>query len=164
LQKYSPLLLFALSGIACRGNELEKSAELDIGAHHPAALFRKVTTTGGVIALGMPLDQSLVASRISDSLIQLTARSIKGVDRAYVVVSATGLVRAVMVDYSFNASYEKLLSAYTASFGNPTRAQIQRQGEEPVNLALWRDARTEFRLIHDRNRNAWTVRSELRDR
>ena len=52
----------------------------------------------------------------------------------------------------------------TASLGDPLRSQLKRRGKEPASIALGRDARTEFRLIRDPNRNAWTLRSELNNR
>jgi hypothetical protein len=51
----------------------------------------------------------------------------------------------------------------SATLGSPQRSHPQRHGEEPTDLAVWRDTQSELRYIRDPNRSAWTIRSELRD-
>jgi hypothetical protein len=70
----------------------------------------------------------------------------------------------VIFDYGRDVDFDAMVADYVASLGPAERQTLRRAGEEPADVAVWRDERTEFRIIRDPNRSAWTVRSVLRNR
>src|SRR5688572_33213013 len=131
------------------------------GAREP--IFRFVRTFTDTIRLGEALPVRIVVPK-GDSIVGVSPGTFGGAERIQVVVDESRLVRAVIFDYNRDADFDSMVAEYASSLGPPTRGTVQRRGEEPADVADWHDARTDFQLIRDPNRSAWTVRSVLRDR
>jgi hypothetical protein len=126
-------------------------------------IFRTVQVTNGTITLGQPLPIAIAPTHTGDTVIALPRGSFGGAERIYVYLTPTGNVRSMVFDYAQSVNFYSMIDENAVTLGAPQRSQPQRQGEEPADLAIWRDARTELRLVRDPNRSAWTVRSELHD-
>jgi len=117
----------------------------------------------GTITLGQPLPLAIAPTHTGDTVIALPRGSFTGAERVYVHLTQAGNVRSVVFDHAHSANFYSMIDEHAVTLGAPRRSRPQRQGEEPADLAVWRDARTELRLVRDPNRSAWTVRSELGD-
>lgn len=130
----------------------------------PPSIPRSVRVNTGTIALGDPLAPAVATRRDGDTISVLGAGAIAGAERVYVHLTSAGIVKAVIIDYSHAANFYSILDEHAVTLGAPERSTPTRRGEEPAEVAVWRDAQTELRLVRDPNRSAWTVRSELVDR
>lgn len=126
-------------------------------APHPP-IPRTVRVDGGIVVLGEPLPSNLKRSPDGDSLIALRPEAGSAVARVIVRVDSGQRVIAITSDYQHLVSYDSLRAGYEKTFGPPERSRLVRRGEEPAETSIWRDAQSEMRLVHDPNRNAWTVR------
>ena len=152
-------------GVGCEADSAPRPREDTIraGAVLTPEIFRTVQVMNGTITLGQPLPIAIAPTHVGDTVIVLPRGSFTGAERIYVYLTPSGNVRSVVFDYAHPANFYSMIDEKAVTLGAPQRSQPQRQGEEPTELAVWRDARTELRLVRDPNRSAWTVRSELRD-
>jgi hypothetical protein len=122
-----------------------------------------VRVSAGVITLGEPLPRAVAAPSPGDTLVSLPAGSFAGAEHVQVHLAPDGVVRALAFYYVHDASFAGMVAEYESSLGPATRSRQTAPGEEPADVATWRDGLTELRLVRDPNRSAWTVRSTLVD-
>jgi hypothetical protein len=118
----------------------------------------------GPLTLGEPLNPAVAGAGVGETMVVLGPGIAGGADRAQVHLTPNGTVRSIILDYPHTTNYQSMIDERAAALGPPQRSKPARQGEEPTDLAVWRDARTELRILRDPNRSAWTVRAELIDR
>ncbi len=126
-------------------------------APHPP-IPRTVRVDGGIVVLGEPLPSTLKGLNDGDSLIALRPEPRSAIARVMVRVESGQRAISITSDFLHPVSYDSLRAGYEKTFGPPERSRLVRRGEEPAETSIWRDAQSEMRLVHDPNRNAWTVR------
>ena len=130
----------------------------------PEPLFRVVHAQSGNVILGQRLPRGVTVVPESDTLVALPPDTNSVAVRLSVHRTLAGIVTAISYDFANDADYEKMLTAYAGTIGPFERTRALRPGETRADTALWRDARTEFRLIRDPGRADGPVRGDLRDR
>ncbi|MBC7788352.1 MAG: hypothetical protein H7Z74_00285 [Anaerolineae bacterium] len=153
------LALYALT--ACPPDQAAESSAKPTGP-----IFRYVQLNIGRVNLAeqLPADVRAAASvGDGDTVVALPRGSFAGAERITLYLDSGGRVRGAIFDYPTRLDFEALVREY-ASLGTPSRARVQRRGEEPSDVVSWQDTLTSFRLRRDPNRSAWTVRGELWDR
>lgn len=126
-------------------------------------IFRWTQVDGGVITLGEPLAPAIARVGPADTVVSLPRGSFGGAERIAVHLAAGGVVRGLTFDYILGADYAAMVAEYERTLGPARRSVETRPGEVAADVAVWRDERTELRLVRDPNRSAWTVRAYLWD-
>jgi predicted acylesterase/phospholipase RssA len=150
IQRMCPLWI----ALACAGSINRSFAPLPHG----------VMVDGGVVDLGEPVPPGLVLSQTLDGVVALRSDKHGGVARAMAQLDSMGRVVSITSDFVHSVSYDSLRVEYARKFGAPRRSTVVRRGEVPADVETWQDERTELQLVHDPNRNAWTIRAVLLDR
>jgi hypothetical protein len=127
-------------------------------------VFRSIHVQSGRVTLGQVLPRGVTAAPLTDTAIAVPPDTLALAERLTVHRTPAGIVTAVTFEFGNDADFEKMIGGYTATLGAPERSRSNGQSQAGIEVALWRDARTEFRLMHDAGKLAAPVRAELRDR